>query len=390
MKAILFPSTASNQGFAFEDLILSSYHQSEPYTVCAWSTYLHGISGTWYQCDGIVEDKQGRYLIEAKCFRDRPAKASDINPERRQQAAFDLGCTGIHYISLNGFDDTMLSSPTPTNLTIQFFSWSDIRDTILANIHQQTSVLLDPLTLTPTQAITPTGTILNFDHVVPIPFSAAFPEFITLPDRLEMWIKRMPRLQWVKDQWFHGDFVYEDQHKTVRLIPARTHHISLQEAWDIQDAFSGYAGRTYNAVRATAEVLSSMTNGLLDDVQSGLHIQGWQTGKAGVRDSLTFLQQLQLVSSWREGNKSRYALTPLGKAYTPGGTADDTFFAQVVYQWLPYRALRQALVVQAIPAKSTDIIAYFKQQYAPYEPYARSLFNLNKTEGLLKLYHQFG
>jgi hypothetical protein len=73
MPHIVIPASATEQGHAFEDLILSHYRKSGRYTVCEWSSYLHGASGKWWQCDGIVEDNQGRYLVEAKFFRDRPA-----------------------------------------------------------------------------------------------------------------------------------------------------------------------------------------------------------------------------------------------------------------------------------------------------------------------------
>lgn len=71
--------------------------------------------------------------------------------------------------------------------------------------------------------------------------------------------------------------------------------LSLQEAWAIQDAISGYASRTYNAVRATAQALATMSDGLLLDIKAALHKMGWKTGPDGIRHSLDFLVQLNMV-----------------------------------------------------------------------------------------------
>jgi hypothetical protein len=61
MAHIVMPTTATRQGGAFEDLILSHYRRSGQYTVREWSTYLHGASGQWWQCDGIIEDSRTQY-----------------------------------------------------------------------------------------------------------------------------------------------------------------------------------------------------------------------------------------------------------------------------------------------------------------------------------------
>jgi hypothetical protein len=115
----------------------------------------------------------------------------------------------------------------------------------------------------------------------------------------------------------------------------------------------------------------------------------WKTGKSGIRSSLDFLVLLGMIKKWLDGRKSRYALTPLGRAYAVGGP-DDEFFGTVLKNWLPYQAICQAIVKRGIPAAKDDVLTYFKAQYAPYEPYARSLFNPNKADGLVRLYKQFG
>jgi hypothetical protein len=389
MAQIVFPASASNQGHAFEDLILSYYHKVQQCSVREWSTYLHGKSGTWWQCDGIVEDSKARYLVEAKFFRDRPAYIRDIDPARRQAAAQDLDCTGILYISLNGFTNEMLAWPHAANLDVHFISWSDLRSDILGSFQNCASVLLDSFDLTSTQATAVhSGSALHFDSETPSTLSTRFPEFIIVPDAMEQWLRRMPSLSVQMAQITAGKFWYSSSTGQVTLVADRASDLSLQEAWEIQDTLSGYASRVYTAVRATAEALSIIKEGLLEDVKNALHAAGWTTGNSGVRDSLNFLVQLGIVRKWMDQRKAHYALLPLGQAYTAGGI-NDGLFADILKEWPPYSALCHAIVRHGIPATPDGIVAYFKNQYKPYEPYARSLFNPNKSEGLLKLFKQF-
>lgn len=390
MAYIVFPNSATEQGHAFEDLILSFYRKSGLYAVREWSGYFHGASGQWWQCDGIVENSQGRYLVEAKFFRDRPAKMSDIDPARRQNAAQDMNCTGLLYISLNGFAPDILNWPHDSKFEVQFYSWADLRPTLLATLSHYSSVLLDQFELLPHQALSVQHEAsLYYDFLTPPQSSPQFPEFVTVPDSLELWLRRMPGLPIQLAQNSTGRFHYDVFSQRVTLIPDLATDLSLQEAWAIQDAISGYASRTYNAVRATAEALSKMKDGLITDIQSELHTKNWNTGVSGVRSSLDFLVLIGLVRKWLDQRKARYTLTHLGKAYTMGGEANDDFFAAILKNWLPYRAICQAIEGRGILATADDIITYFKAQYAPYEPYARSLFNPNKVDGLLRLYKQF-
>lgn len=390
MPHIVIPTSTTEQGHAFEDLILSYYQKSGRYTVREWSSYLHGASGKWWQCDGIVEDNQGRYLIEAKFFRDRPATVRDINPTRRQSAAQDMDCTGILYISLNGFAPDLRNWTHSADLDVQFLTWTDLRDDLLADLSNYASVLLDEFELTTTQAVDARiGAGLRFDTTTATPLSPQFPEFVTVPNGLERWLRRMPRFPLQLAQTSSGHFWYEAATERVTLVPDSVTDLSLQEAWAIQDAISGYASRTYNAVRATAQALATMSDGLIPDVRAALHNMGWKTGPDGIRRSLDFLVQLDMARKWRDGRRARYALSPLGKAYVVGGP-DDDLFAAVLKAWLPYQAVCKAVVEHSVPATADGILNYFKALYTPYEPYAHSLFNPNKADGLTRLYKRFG
>ncbi len=391
MGHIALPHSASKQGFAFEHLILSHYRRSGQYQVREWSSYQHGKSGRWYQCDGIVEGETHRWLVEAKFFKDRPATVRDINPRRRQRAARDLDCNGILYVSLNGFDADMRSWTHDASLAVRFVEWADLRADVLPDVQNYASVLLDGFEIAGGVARSAvTDSALHFAALAPAPIAVDFPEFVAFPDPVECWLRRMPRLALQREQTVQGQFWYEPARERVSLVPARLSDLSLQEAWQIEDALSGYAARVYSAVKATAQAMTQADGGFVGDVQAAIHALGWDTGPSGVRAALNNLALLDLVRKARDGRRVRYHLTPLGRAYVATDTPDDDLFGQVLHAWPPYAQMRQAILERGVAPESAAVADYFKAQYAPYEPYARCLFNPNKCDGLVGWYAGFG
>jgi hypothetical protein len=52
--------------------------------------------------------------------------------------------------------------------------------------------------------------------------------------------------------------------------------------------------------------------------------------------------------------------------------------------------MRSAILERGVSPELVAVADYFKAHYAPYEPYAKCLFNQNKSDGLVKLYDIFG
>lgn len=391
MGQIALPTSVSQQGFAFEHLILSYYQKNHRFRVREWSSYLHGASGKWYQCDGIVEDATTRWLIEAKFFSDRPATVRDINPKRREEAARDLDCTGIQYISLNGFGDDILSYAHDKSLVIQFVRWDELRTEVLSCVDAYASVFLDGFEIDDSVAYSAIAdSAIHFDTLSPSRVSEAFPEFVAFPDAVECWLRRMPKLALRREQYLQGQFHYQDSDETLELLPARLSDLSLEDAWLVEDSLSGYAARVHNAVKATIQALAKVDGGGVEEVQKALHSLGWKTGISGIRSSLSNLVLLGLVRKEWDERRVRYALTLLGRAYVSRSEPDDALFAQILQAWPPYAWMRAAIRERGIAAQPVAVADYFKAQYAPYEPYAKCLFNPNKSEGLVKLFEIFG
>ncbi|HEY9859464.1 MAG TPA: hypothetical protein V6D16_08160, partial [Candidatus Obscuribacterales bacterium] len=65
-------------------------------------------------------------------------------------------------------------------------------------------------------------------------------------------------------------------------------------------------------------------------------------------------------------------------------------FIQKLNEWLPFYYLRKAVQENGVALAAKSLIDWFQLQYAPYEPYARCLYNKNKVEGLIAWYKQLG
>ena len=393
---IAMPSSPSKRGNAFEHLILSYYNSVRNLEVKEWSSCLYGDSGTLYQCDGILWDGANRYLLEAKFFEKRPATVRELHVERRLQAARDLGCKGIVCVSLNGFDESVHEwQRQETSLEILLIDWKDLRPHVFSRIapgEKYTSVLLDAFRIEGNCIIGGTGkyqSYLQLDSQPQFEPLVGFPEFVSFPDELEKWMRRLPQLRLAQTQFGTGHFRFLQETQETRYIADRQSELSLWEAWQVEDTLLGYSARVYSAMKITAAAVNACPNKTRPILRRWLEERDWQTGDTGVRKALDNLTILGLVEKQPLGRRVTYALTPLGKIYVEAGADAELIFHEQLRQWPPYRALCEAIEKNRVEPKQASIVSYFKAQYAPYEPYARSLFNDNTADGLLSLYREF-
>lgn len=389
---ILIPSSSNEQGYAFEYLLLQYYQKICRSDVELFSTYKHGKDGKWYQIDGLlVNDK--RQLLEAK-FYQKPVGCKEIDLDRRLKAARAFECNELLLVSLNGFmDDVKLwakSSPISTRLVC----WHELRENFLKSFSGTFTVLLDQIKLSNTvvESLNDRDSRISFSTDLRSTSIKNFPEFSVYSDDIELWIRRLPKLSEWRRQLRDGRFHYHDDRKTVQLLPHCASVLSIEEAWRIEDAFSGYAARVYGAIKETAASLKLLDGSAsAEEIMKKLHTVFQQnredkkrTGKAGVRSSLKFLLFLGLTEY--DSRQKHYNLTPLGWTYVRNIEPDDQVFIQKLNEWLPFRYFRLAVEKHQVPLDKKSIIEWFHLQYAPYEPYARCLFNENKTSGLIELY----
>ncbi|MGI0486583.1 hypothetical protein ACN4EK_14175 [Pantanalinema rosaneae CENA516] len=394
---IIFPQSSSEQGYAFEYLLLRYFQQIRGSTIEHFSTYKHGKDKKWYQIDGLLVNNK-RQLLEAK-FYQKPVGCREIDPDERLQAAKAFDCDELLLVSLNGFKDDVRSWASSVSLPVRFVEWNEIREDVLESFEGTFTVLLDQVLLEETVATSFSNpkSKLSFSNQLNASSIAGFPEFSVYSDSVELWLRRLRRLADWQEQLTNGQFHYQNALETVRLLPDKDSYLSLEEAWRIEEAFSGYAARTYGAVRETAQALRNLGgSAVLKAVVQEIHLSFQQdrrpdkrTGDSGVRDSLNALAFMALVQRPVQRGDG-YTLTPLGWAYVRGDEPDDQIFRERLTEWLPFRYFRLAIEEYQVPLDKRSIIEWFQTQYAPYEPYARCLFNANKVDGLITWYKQLG
>ena len=387
---IVIPRTPTRRGAAFEYLILSYYNLFSAVNVEKWSSWIYGRSGKLYQCDGIIHDGVKRYLMEAKFIINRPVSIRDIIPERREEAAEEVGCDGIVCVSVSGFDNSVKRWQKRSSKEILLVEWSQLRNHLLTSITGLSTVLLDSFQLVDNIATSHTGSQLVFNEPPEGKTFENFTEFISFDDNIELWLRRLPKLSICRHQFASGKFVYSQEKGTVELVQSRKSDISLFEAWEIEDQSLGYSARVYNALKATAEALAECENSDIREVRKRLGELGWKTGQKGVRKALDDLILLGFVTKYKGNRIVTYKLTALGYAFVKIPDRSEELFARQLYQWKPYAVLRDALNLEKVRPKRKEVIEYFRDQFYPYEPYVRCPFNDNTTDGLLSLFKKFG
>ena len=367
---IIIPQSPSEQGYAFEYLLLRYFQQVRGSTIEHFSTYKHGKDKKWYQIDGLLVNGK-RQLLEAK-FYQKPVGCREIDPDERLQAAKAFDCDELLLISLNGFKDDIRSWAAATSLPIRFMEWNEIREDVLGTFEGTFTVLLDQVLLEDTIATSFSNpkSKLSFGDQLNATSIAGFPEFSVFSNSVELWLRRLRRLADWREQLTNGQFHYQKALATVQLLPDRDSRLTLEEAWRIEDAFSGYAGRTYGSVKETAQALKSLGgSAILKAVVQEIHLSFQQdrrpekrTGDNGVRDSLNALAFMALVTRPIQRGEA-YTLTPLGWAYLRGNESDDLIFRQRLNAWLPFQYFRLAIEEYRVPLNKRSIIEWFQTQY---------------------------
>ena len=377
MSHILFPASANAQGYAFESLV----HRLLPkvgHEILQPSNWYH-FDKTWYQLDGMVKHQNERWLLEIK-FTKTDLNKQIVDFERRIACMRAADCQGMFYVSPLPLTDKLAEKHHADDIRFHHVSWDELKPSLPGDSPHLTC-LLDPIEVTDTHLAYQQRKLMYAAENTAS--HGTFPEFIVFPDEAEKWVRRLPYFEAYEKAIAPGCYEIADG----LLKPYLTQHLSIEEAWSIQDSFSGYANRVLSSVEPTLKALQIIGSGTAKQVQQALP-EGISTGVDGVRSSLVNLALWKLVQRWQAGRNVNFSLTPLGRAMIAGGSLDAELLREVLEAWLPYRYFKKFLEQGHYGLDAQEIIAWFQMQYAAYWPYAKSLFNPNKVEGLMHIYRK--
>jgi hypothetical protein len=165
------------------------------------------------------------------------------------------------------------------------------------------------------------------------------------------------------------------------VVVAHVAHVAVR----IQDALRGYSYRVLNAIEQTLLALASIDYGDAQAVQEALPA-GVTTGISGVRSSLANMVLWKLAQREVLDRRTIYTISPISYALVAKGHLNRKFLAELLEMWLPYSYFKRFLEIGYYKLNPLAIIQWFRQQYEPFFPYAKSLFNPNKVDGLIHIY----
>jgi len=391
---IVLPKSQSKRGFAFEHLILNYFKKTGIYEIIEWSNWVHGVSGKWLQVDGIVKDGNKKYVLEAK-FLERPISIRTTGVMKKLHYLDDLRCDGIIYASLNGFEKDMFELQNTTEKEIKLISWNDVKSDVLGLVkhkpYHYSSSFLDSFDLSNKVVKSEYGVEVNVGEKIIIEPYEPFQEFVVINTEIEVWLRRLPMLEKYREEIIRGSFWYLEGR--IRIKPySQNNFLSLKEAWMIEDTFSGYASCKYDTIKSAIQLIQGKRKIDVKELTFLFNKKGHNIGLSGVRNILENLRLLGLMNKQRIGQNVFYSFTNIGKAFANNSNPADKTFREVLNKWPPYIYFKKAISLVGEPKRSNigKFINFFKTQYRPYEPYAKSLYNENKVMGLILWYKKFG
>lgn len=379
MTQILFPKSPNAQGYAFEDLI----HRILPdygYHILLPSGWYH-YEG-WYQLDGVIESNQERWLLEIK-FTQTPLTPKTVNLKRRIEAMQASNCTGILYVSLVSVSKDLENEHKNLQVPFHNIVWEELQPLIPRSQTNLITSILDEIEYNFNENYFEGAGYKLVTPQLQLQNHPLLQEFYIVPDHIEIWIKRIPLLSQYEQSI--APSIYKITESGIE--PYYNQYLSIDEAWKIQDALSGYSSRVLTAIEQTLIALAKIRQGTVKEIQVALP-EGVTTGVSGVRSSLSNLVLWALTTRYLVNRNTIYEITPLGYAVIARGSLDYSLFGKILEEWTPYKYFLKFLNLKYYSLNPIEIIDFFRGQYQPFSPYAKSLFNPNKVDGLIHIYSQ--
>jgi len=356
------PDGASAAGEAFE-LLSSRYlcsvaglkHLAAPF-------YTHLKHGRWVQFDGLFSRRgRERLVLEAK-FHGAPVSLATAGIAARLTFAKESGASGIIIASKSGFHRDMMRLKLPIEKVL--LSWAGMRRGLAGHPGALLTVTLDPVEVCREGFVSGSGARLHVGHKLGLsgdPGGLAY-----VPVEVERWLRRLS----------------VSPHDIDMCRPPRKAsprgRLDIEGTWVIEDSLRGFAP---SDPRLAALAIRALGSGPLTLTQAWKSV--WRLGhrgrKGGVKNALDNLCVMTVAEKFRNENGLFYGLS---SRIDSSGDAEDVL-ATAVRQWPAFAYFKASL--EPGDAGKNAIAARLSERFAPFFPYARSLYNPAKVSGLLAL-----
>ncbi len=359
------PQGASASGQAFE-LLSSAYlsvhaglsHEAAPF-------YTRVPRGKWVQFDGLFLRGDGaRLILEAKFYHGAiTQKTPGIGV--RISFAKELGADGIVLTARRGFGRDLMQLKLPIEKIL--LTWRGMRRHLRSGgAGGFLTATLDEIALVRGGLRAASGAVLKAD--LSSCGVASDDGFLFVPVMMERWARRLSAAP-------------DDIDPAALPAPVRlTGALSIEEAWAVEDSLVGFAPA---AAELLVLILDELKEGplALDDLRRRMWRRGHRGRKSALRDGLRSLSAIKTVERFRAARGVFYGIVP-------AAAANDVhkMLEKALQLWPAYRHFQKKA---GGVADKYELARILSADFAPFFPYARSLYNPAKVAGLLTLRRYF-
>jgi hypothetical protein len=362
LPIVIMPEGASAAGEAFE-LVSSRYlcrfaglsHLATPF-------YTHLERGRWVQFDGLFSrGGDEKLVLEAKCYGE-PVSLATAGLAARVTFAKESGASGIIISSKAGFCADLMRINLPVEKIL--ISWKGMRKGLAKTGASMLTAALDGVTAREGGFTAASGAVLHTD-CTPQP-SGRGDGIVFLPAAVERWLRRLPAAE--------GDI---DAHNPPRRRCAGD-VLDIQAAWTIEDSLRGFAPSRPQLLELGIRVLSDGPV-TMTDAWKALWRLGYRGRIGGAKNALENLCAMRAASKFRNEKGLFYELTREGRVSKNA----EGLLATRVRQWPAFVYFKR--VCGKDQGDKNALAAKLSAGFAPFFPYAKSLYNPAKVSGLTAL-----
>jgi len=365
---VILPESPARRGSAFEGIVRRILLLYAGFERVLPQGYYRTSHGRWTQVDSLLWWRGRSYLLEVK-FRRSSVSLQALLPQLF--LARQIGCEGLVLVmrrekvanslrSLSG--DFVIALP-----------WSTLYAHLSGNFKDSYLTRdMEPLRYEWGRFTSPNGNSLYWPGSDRLSYEDD--GFITLPDDVERWLRRLPLL-------CGENHLHPSEDGVWRWTGSGEVEESLRKLTRVEDALSGFSATNPALLAQCGRGLAHLGAGDVRSLHRHLVAEGRRIIPRAISDALTDLRLMGLVKTSSTG-ESR--LSEEGEKVFSHTGIDYLYWEELLNNWAPLGAIAKS-GIPPLRENIAKIGEHFERRYLPYRPYLQNLFNSNKLRGILDL-----